>query len=71
MWWATVGMPSEMQRTRPHATPPEAGKPSSVVAALAGSGGSAVQLDGKLVDRPIEIAAERALALGAHGVRPD
>lgn len=42
-----------------------------VVAALAGSGGSAVQLDGKLVDRPIEIAAERALALGAHGVRPD
>lgn len=38
--------------------------------ALASSGGSAVQLDGKLVDRPIEIAAERALALGAHGVRP-
>ncbi len=42
-----------------------------IVAALAASGGAAVQLDGKLVDRPIEIAAERALALGAHGVRPD
>ena len=41
-----------------------------VIDALASSGGSAVQLDGKLVDRPIEIAAERALALGAHGVRP-
>lgn len=42
-----------------------------VVQALASSGGSAVQLDGKLVDRPIEIAAGRALALGAYGVRPD
>ena len=42
-----------------------------VIEALASSGGSAVQLDGKLVDRPIEIAAERALALGAYGVRPD
>ncbi|MGV8959782.1 MAG: HpcH/HpaI aldolase/citrate lyase family protein [Stenotrophomonas sp.] len=40
-----------------------------VVAALAQSGGEAIQLDGKLVDRPIEIAAERAIALGAHGVR--
>lgn len=42
-----------------------------IVAALAASGGTAIQLDGKLVDRPIEIAAERALALGAHGLRPD
>ena len=40
-----------------------------VVAALAVSGGEAIQLDGKLVDRPIEIAAERAIALGALGVR--
>lgn len=40
-----------------------------VVAALAASGGEAIQLDGKLVDRPIEIAAERAIALGALGVR--
>jgi citrate lyase beta subunit len=40
-----------------------------VVAALAASGGEAIQLDGKLVDRPIEIAAERAIALGAYGVR--
>lgn len=40
-----------------------------VIAALAESGGEAIQLDGKLVDRPIEIAAERAIALGAHGVR--
>jgi len=40
-----------------------------VIAALAQSGGEAIQLDGKLVDRPIEIAAERAIALGAHGVR--
>ncbi|WP_433852860.1 HpcH/HpaI aldolase/citrate lyase family protein [Stenotrophomonas nitritireducens] len=40
-----------------------------VIAALAASGGEAIQLDGKLVDRPIEIAAERAIALGAHGVR--
>lgn len=41
-----------------------------VVQALADSGGEAIQLDGKLVDRPIEIAAQRALALGALGVRP-
>ena len=40
-----------------------------VVTALAASGGEAIQLDGKLVDRPIEIAAERAIALGALGVR--
>ncbi len=40
-----------------------------MIAALAASGGEAIQLDGKLVDRPIEIAAERAIALGAHGVR--
>lgn len=42
-----------------------------VIAALAGSGGEAIQLDGKLVDRPIEIAAERAIALGVLGVRAD
>lgn len=42
-----------------------------VIDALAASGGAAVQLDGKLVDLPIEIAAGRTLALGAHGVRPD
>lgn len=40
-----------------------------VVAALAASGGEAIALDGKLVDRPIEIAAQRAIALGAHGTR--
>ena len=40
-----------------------------VIAALAASGGEAIQLDGKLVDRPIEIAAERAIALGELGVR--
>lgn len=41
-----------------------------VIDALASGGGEAIQLDGKLVDRPIRIAAERALALGEHGVRP-
>ena len=40
-----------------------------VIDALAASRGEAIQLDGKLVDRPIEIAAERAVALGALGVR--
>ena len=40
-----------------------------VIDALATSRGEAIQLDGKLVDRPIEIAAERAVALGALGVR--
>jgi len=40
-----------------------------VIAALAASNGEAIQLDGKLVDRPIEIAAHRAIALGALGVR--
>jgi citrate lyase beta subunit len=40
-----------------------------VVAALAASGGEALALDGKLVDRPIEIAAQRAIELGAHGTR--
>ncbi|MGY0557772.1 MULTISPECIES: HpcH/HpaI aldolase/citrate lyase family protein [unclassified Lysobacter] len=41
-----------------------------VVAALQANRGEAIQLDGKLVDRPIEIAAERAIALGVHGARP-
>ena len=40
-----------------------------VVAALQANRGEAIQLDGKLVDRPIEIAAERAIALGVHGAR--
>lgn len=40
-----------------------------VVAALQANRGEAIQLDGKLVDRPIEIAAERAIALGALGAR--
>lgn len=40
-----------------------------VIAALAASKGEAIQLDGKLVDRPIEIAARRAIALGTLGVR--
>lgn len=40
-----------------------------VIEALKASGGEAIQLDGKLVDRPIEIAAERAIALGVHGAR--
>lgn len=40
-----------------------------VISALKASGGEAIQLDGKLVDRPIEIAAERAIALGEHGAR--
>ncbi|MFT3754382.1 MAG: CoA ester lyase [Pseudoxanthomonas sp.] len=42
-----------------------------VIAGLAASGGEAIQIDGKLVDRPIEIAAQRALALGALGLRND
>ena len=42
-----------------------------VIEALAANRGEAIQLDGKLVDRPIEIAAERAVALGALGVRAD
>lgn len=42
-----------------------------VVEALQANRGEAIQLDGKLVDRPIEIAAERAIALGAHGARED
>lgn len=42
-----------------------------VIEALAANQGEAIQLDGKLVDRPIEIAAQRAIALGAHGTRDD
>jgi len=42
-----------------------------IVAALEESHGQAIQLDGKLVDRPIEIAARRTIALGVHGLRPD
>jgi len=42
-----------------------------IVAALEESHGQAIQLDGKLVDRPIEIAARRTIALAAHGLRPD
>jgi citrate lyase subunit beta/citryl-CoA lyase/(S)-citramalyl-CoA lyase len=40
-----------------------------VLAAIEGRAGEAVAVDGKLVDRPIELAARRALALGALGVR--
>jgi citrate lyase subunit beta/citryl-CoA lyase/(S)-citramalyl-CoA lyase len=40
-----------------------------VVAAIETARGAAVQVDGKLVDRPIELAARRAMALGELGVR--
>lgn len=40
-----------------------------VVAAIEAAHGAAVQVDGKLVDRPIELAARRAIALGALGTR--
>lgn len=40
-----------------------------VIAALGSSSGEAVQVDGKLVDQPIELAARRVLALAALGVR--
>ncbi len=39
------------------------------IAALDGAHGGAVQVDGKLVDRPIELAARRTIALGAFGTR--
>ncbi len=50
-------------------TADEYARAQRVIEALAASRGEAIQLDGKLVDRPIEIAAERAVALGALGVR--
>lgn len=40
-----------------------------VVDALEARAGEAATVDGKLVDRPIELAARQALALGAFGVR--
>lgn len=40
-----------------------------VVEAMEAARGEAVAVDGKLVDRPIELAARRALALGALGTR--
>ncbi len=40
-----------------------------VVDTIESRAGEAVAIDGKLVDRPIELAARRALALGALGVR--
>jgi citrate lyase subunit beta/citryl-CoA lyase/(S)-citramalyl-CoA lyase len=40
-----------------------------IVAAMQANRGEALQLDGKLVDRPIQLAAERAIALGLHGAR--
>ncbi len=52
-------------------TAEELDRAKRVVAALQANRGEAIQLDGKLVDRPIEIAAERAIALGAHGARQD
>ena len=50
-------------------TQDEYSRAQRIVAALEQSGGAAIQLDGKLVDRPIEIAAARAVALGAYGTR--
>jgi len=35
------------------------------------SGGAAVAVDGKMVDRPVELAAQRTVALAAFGVRPE
>lgn len=40
-----------------------------VIAAIESAQGEAVAVDGRLVDRPIELAARRALALGALGTR--
>lgn len=40
-----------------------------VIAAMDAAHGEAVQVDGKLVDRPIELAARRIVALGALGLR--
>jgi len=37
-----------------------------IVAAAEGAGGAAVAIDGKLVDRPVELAARRTLALAAQ-----
>ena len=52
-------------------TADEYARAQRVIEALSANRGEAIQLDGKLVDRPIEIAAERAVALGALGVRAD
>jgi citrate lyase subunit beta/citryl-CoA lyase/(S)-citramalyl-CoA lyase len=41
-----------------------------VVEAMDAARGAAVAVDGKLVDRPIELGAQRTLALGALGTRP-
>jgi citrate lyase subunit beta/citryl-CoA lyase/(S)-citramalyl-CoA lyase len=41
----------------------------AIVAAMQAAHGEAVAVDGKLVDRPIELAARRALTLGEWGVR--
>ncbi len=41
----------------------------AIVAAIEAAHGEAVAVDGKLVDRPIELAARRALALEEWGVR--
>jgi len=40
-----------------------------VVAALEAAAGAAVQIDGKLIDRPVALAAERTLALATLGLR--
>ena len=52
-------------------TADEYARAQRVIEALAANRGEAIQLDGKLVDLPIEIAAERAVALGVLGVRAD
>jgi citrate lyase subunit beta/citryl-CoA lyase/(S)-citramalyl-CoA lyase len=51
-------------------TTEELARARRVVEAMETARGEAVAVDGKLVDRPIELAARRALALGALGTRP-
>jgi citrate lyase subunit beta/citryl-CoA lyase/(S)-citramalyl-CoA lyase len=48
---------------------PEAERAQRIVEAANAARGGAFALDGRMVDRPIEIAARRALALAAFGVR--
>ncbi len=48
----------------------QAAHAKAVVEAARRANGAPVQVNGKLVDRPLELAAERTLALAAIGVRP-
>jgi citrate lyase subunit beta/citryl-CoA lyase/(S)-citramalyl-CoA lyase len=50
-------------------TPDELARAQRVIAAIDDTHGEAVQVDGKLVDRPIELGARRTIALGALGIR--